>query len=124
MKSYVIDASTVGVGSPLMNEADALFAPELIDLEVANLLRKAVLRLDRSADEAGSMLAAWASNEIVRFPHAPYLDTIWRLRDDITAYDAAYVALTMHLGSTLLTADHRLAVAASRYCDVIAVRAP
>lgn len=121
MTSYVIDASAVGVGSPLIDKADALFAPELIDLEVANLLRKAVLRRQRSATEAESMLAAWAGNEVVRFPHAPHLSTIWRLRDNITAYDAAYVALTVHLGSTLLTADRRLAAAAGRYCDAITV---
>lgn len=121
MRSYVVDASAVGVGSPLIDTADALFAPELIDLEVANLLRKAVLRRHRNADEAGSMLAAWASNEVVRFPHASYLATVWSLRENITPYDAAYVALAMHLDATLLTADHRLAAAASRYCEVVVI---
>ena len=121
MRSYVVDASAIGIGSPLIDSADALFAPELIDLEIANLLRKAVLRHDRSADEAAAMLAAWAGNEVTRFPHAPYLGTVWTLRENITAYDASYVALTMHLGSQLLTGDRRLAAAAARFCDVIVV---
>ena len=121
MTSYVVDASAVGAGSPLIDGADALFAPEVIDLEVASLLREAVLRQHRTAEQAGAALAAWADNDVVRFAHAPYLSTIWKLRDNITPYDAAYVALTMHLGSTLLTADHRLATAAARYCNVVAI---
>ena len=121
MRSYVVDASAIGIGSPLLDDADALFAPELIDLEIASLLRKAVLRHERSADEAAVMLAAWAANDVVRFPHAPHLGTIWSLRDNITPYDAAYVALTMHLGSTLLTGDRRLAASASRFCEVVVV---
>jgi len=121
MTSYVVDASAIGAGSSLIDAADALFAPEIIDLEVASLLRKTVLRGLRRADEAEAVLAAWASNEVVRFPHAPYLSTIWSLRENITPYDASYVALTMHLESTLLTADRRLAAAARQYCEVVEV---
>lgn len=121
MKAFVIDASAVGTGSPLIDEADALFAPELIDLEVANLLRKSVLRHQRDAAEAGRILEAWAGNDVVRFSHLPYLDTVWSLRHNITAYDAAYVALAMHLGAVLLTADRRLAAAAMPHCEVIPI---
>ena len=121
MTAFVIDASAVGSDSPLLAEADALFAPELIDLEVANLLRKSVLRHERDPVEAGAILAAWATNDVMRFPHAPYLDTIWALRENITTYDAAYVALAIHLGATLLTADRRLAAAAAAYCEVAVV---
>jgi predicted nucleic acid-binding protein len=121
MKAFVIDASAVGTGSPLITEADALFAPELIDLEVANLLRKSVLRYEKDAAEASRILAAWAENDVVRFSHVPYLDTVWSLRHNITSYDAAYVALAMHLGAVLLTADRRLATAAMPYCEVIPI---
>lgn len=118
---YVIDASAVGEDSPLVDEADALFAPELIDLEVASLLRKSVLRHERDPAEAGRILADWATNDLMRFSHAAYLDTVWGLRDNITTYDAAYVALAMHLGTPLVTAGRRLAAAAAAYCDVITV---
>jgi predicted nucleic acid-binding protein len=121
MRSYVIDASVVGRDSLLVDEADALFAPELIDLEVANLLRKSVLRHGRNATEAGRILTAWAENDVMRFPHAPHLELIWKLRNNITPYDAAYVSLAVHLGATLLTADRRLAAAAGSYCDVVTV---
>jgi predicted nucleic acid-binding protein len=121
MTAFVIDASAVGSGSTLIDEADALFAPELIDLEVASLLRKSVLRHQKDVGEAGRILAAWAGNDVVRFSHTPYLDTVWSLRNNITPYDAAYVALAIHLGVTLLTADGRLALAAKPYCEVITV---
>ena len=121
MKAFVIDASVVGSDSPLLDEADVLFAPELIDIEVASLLRKSVLRHERDSDEAGTILEAWATNDVMRFAHAPYLDTIWALRNTITAYDAAYVALAIHLKAALLTADRRLAAAAAGYCDVVTV---
>lgn len=121
MKAYVIDASAVGSRSQLLDEADTLLAPELIDLEVASLLRKAVLRGLQTPDEAGSALSAWASNDVIRFPHAAHLPVVWALRHTITAYDAAYVALAMDLGVTLLTADRRLAAAAAHYCRVVTV---
>jgi predicted nucleic acid-binding protein len=121
MKAYVVDASAVGRGSPLIDEADVLFAPELIDLEMANLLRKSVIRHERDAADAAAILADWAGNDVMRFSHAPYLDTVWGLRHTITAYDAAYVALAIHLRAPLLTADRRLATAAAAYCEVIPV---
>ena len=121
MKAFVIDASAVGSDSPLIDEADVLFAPELIDIEVASLLRKSVLRHERDAGEAGRILEAWAANDVMRFSHAPYLDTVWGLRHNITPYDAAYVALAIHLAAPLLTADRRLAAAAAGYCDVVTV---
>ncbi len=81
----------------------------LVDLEVANTLRRLVRlgELDvRRADGAVSDLAALA---LVRFPHTPLLARIWELRDRLTAYDAAYVALAEELGAPLLTLDARLA---------------
>lgn len=119
MKAFVIDASVAAHDSPLIEEADVLFAPELIDLEVASLLRKSVLRHERDEDEAGAVLAAWAGNEVTRFSHVAYLDTVWALRHTITPYDGAYVALAIHLGAILVTADRRLARAARHYCEVI-----
>ena len=124
MMAFVIDASAVGSDSPLIDEADVLFAPELIDVEVASLLRKSVLRHERDAGEAGRILQAWATNDVMRFAHTPYLDTVWAMRNTITSYDAAYVALAMHLKAPLLTADRRLAAAAVDYCEVVTVDRP
>ena len=116
MTGYVIDASAY---DNVIDTHEPLFAPELIDLEVAALLRKAVLRGGKSADEASSDFVAWTGNSVQRVTHGPYLETVWALRHTITAYDAAYVALAMHLEVPLVTADRRLASAAAAYCEVL-----
>lgn len=116
MTSYVVDASAYQAAG--MDHADTRTAPELIDLEVANLLRKSVLRGDRSPAEATTAFTEWIENAVQRVPLAAYLPTIWSLRHSITPYDAAYVALAMRLELPLLTADRRLAAAASAYCEV------
>lgn len=119
MSALVIDASCVSSQSAVLTGADALHAPELIDIEVANILRKSVLRRERSPERAGSLLAAWARNAVVRHSHAHLLDAVWRLRGSITPYDASYVALASALDVPLVTADRRLAASASQYCEVV-----
>lgn len=46
---------------------------------------------------------------LTRYPHAPFVGRAWALRENITAYDAAYVALAEALDAPLLTTDGRLA---------------
>jgi len=53
---------------------------------------------------------------ISRYPHAPLLPRIWQLRDNLSAYDAVYVALAESLDATLLTGDRRLASGPGRRC--------
>ncbi|MCU1417910.1 MAG: twitching motility protein PilT [Schumannella sp.] len=118
MTGYVIDASAY---DNLIDTHEPLFAPELIDLEVAALLRKSVLRGGKSSDEATSDFVEWTGNAVQRVTHGPYLETVWALRNNITAYDAAYVALAMHLDVPLVTADRRLAAAAEAYCAVLQI---
>ncbi len=121
MNGFVIDASVAGSYSALIDDASALYAPEIIDLEFANLLRKSVIRRVREALDADEEIAAWAVNDVQRFPHAPRLPAVWTMRHNITPYDAAYVALAIELDVPLVTADRRLAAAAERYCEVILV---
>ncbi len=97
------------------------YAPDLIDLEYASALRKLVLRKELTSDEARDYVVEWASNALIRCSHVMLLPRIWELRDNITPYDAAYVALAEVLGVPLLTADLRLAAAAAAYCEVITV---
>lgn len=92
--------------------------PALADLEVASVLRRAVMvgRLDdrRSAQA----LADLAALPLRRAPHTPLLDRIWQLRENLTVYDAAYVALAETLEVLLLTADRRLSTAPGIDCEV------
>jgi predicted nucleic acid-binding protein len=55
---------------------------------------------------------------VTRYPHFVFLPRIWRLRDNFSAYDAAYVTLAQQLGATLLTRDARLASASAREVSV------
>ncbi len=84
-------------------------APHLIDLEIAHALRRGVFRGSIDASRAAAALALWGEVRIRRHSHRVLLDRIWGLRNNLTAYDAAYVALAEALGTTLVTADRRLA---------------
>lgn len=89
-----------------------LTAPELIDIEVLNALRK--------LDQAGAIPASRMAElptlmrglRIRKYRHASLIDGIWALRNNVTAYDAAYVVLARLLEATLATRDARLANAA------------
>lgn len=102
---------------------EALAAPELVDLEVSSVLRRqdrAGLLDTRRAQLAMGDLAALP---LRRAPHVPLLARCWELRDNLTAYDAAYVALAEALDTTLLTGHRRLARAAGPTCSIELQRA-
>jgi predicted nucleic acid-binding protein len=92
--------------------------PELADLEVASVLRRQI-RVgaidDRRARLALDDLAAMPAR---RAPHRPLLGRCWELRDNLTIYDAAYVALAEATRATLLTGDGRLADAPGPRCTI------
>jgi predicted nucleic acid-binding protein len=96
----------------------ALFAPELIDLEVASALRRQVTAGELTADRAAGALDDLAALPLSRAPHAPLLRRCWELRSNLTVYDAAYVALAEALEVPLITADVRLTRAPGLRCAV------
>ena len=114
----VVDASVVvdligrfrpqPIEALLWAEDTALAAPELLDVEVLQALR----RLDQDGAIPPSrtqMVELLQALRIRRFRHHSLLDGIWSLRKNLTAYDAAYVALARLLGGTLVTRDEKLA---------------
>lgn len=88
---------------------ETLHAPHLIDLEVAQVLRRYVSRGVLSEERAGEALQDHADLNLNRYPHDVLLGRIWELRNNVSAYDAAYLALAEVLGAPLLTSDARLA---------------
>ncbi len=97
---------------------ERLTVPELADLEVASVLRrqrKAGLLDARRARLALDDLAALPAR---RAPHRPLLPRCWELRDNLTIYDAAYVALAEAMNVTLLTGDQKLATAPGPRCPI------
>jgi predicted nucleic acid-binding protein len=87
----------------------SLHAPHLADVEVAQALRRYVREGDLDAPSAAAALEDLRALDVQRHSHEPLLDRVWALRDNLTAYDAVYVALAEALDTTLLTCDGRLA---------------
>ena len=97
-----------------------LHAPHLLDLEVAQVLRRYATAGDIEADRGLEAHADLADLPVTRYPHDLFLPRIWELRHNLTAYDAVYVALAETLSAPLLTRDARLA-SASGHSAVIEV---
>ncbi|HEX5658785.1 MAG TPA: type II toxin-antitoxin system VapC family toxin [Polyangiales bacterium] len=100
----------------------ALHAPELVVLEVVQVFRKA--RAAGRLTKARAQLAFDALLELrmQRYTHAPLLERVWSLRDNLSAYDATYVALAESLDVPLLTLDAGMAKAARHRAKVEVLR--
>lgn len=128
----VVDASVLapaladdGVDGDRVRERvrdEQLAAPELIDLEILSTLRRAVRsgRLDER--RSGQALDDLAALPLRRVSHQALLRRAWDLRDNLTAYDAAYVALAEALDALLLTADAAMGKASGIRCEVEVLR--
>jgi predicted nucleic acid-binding protein len=97
---------------------ERLSAPELLDLEVVSVLRRQVRRGEIDVRRAALALDDLAMLPLERAPHRPLISRCWRLRENVTLYDAAYVALAEAMGVTLLTGDRRLAGATGPECHI------
>ena len=97
---------------------ELLVAPEIVDLEVANAWRRDLLAGRIAKDRSQQAIDDLAAMRLFRTPHQPLMARIWELRHNLTAYDAAYVALAEALDATLLTADGRSTRAPSLRCEV------
>ncbi len=123
----VVDASATV--SALLNAGPArraladeqLHAPHLVDCEVANALRRGVAARRLEADAAWTALDRWRRLGVTRYPVTGFLDRVWELRENISAYDASYVALAELLDCSLLTADARLGRVPGTRCPITVV---
>jgi predicted nucleic acid-binding protein len=100
----------------------ALHAPHLVDLEVLSVLRRQASAGALDERRAGLAIRDLTDLPIARSPHLPFTRRSWELRDNLTPYDAVYVALAETLGCTLVTADARLSRAPGVGCPVEVLR--
>jgi predicted nucleic acid-binding protein len=121
----VIDASTVldlllntddaaAIADRVLVPGETLHAPHLLDLEVAQVLRRYAIAGALTDERGRQALDDLGNLPLDRYPHAVFLERIWELRHNLTAYDAAYVALAETLNATLVTRDAALATARHR----------
>ncbi len=118
----VVDASAVleillqtpaaaSVEARIFQRGQTLHAPHLIDVEVAQVLRKyaATNRIDPQRCETA--LGDWQLFPVHRYAHDTFIPRMWELRANVTTYDAVYIALAEALDAPLITRDRRLASA-------------
>jgi len=96
-------------------EQEALHAPEVVEPETLNALRKMSFRGLVTLRGATKAVADLGKIRLIRYPHEPLRPRMWELRDHLSAYDASYVALAGALGDVVLvTADRGMATVATR----------
>jgi predicted nucleic acid-binding protein len=106
----------------LQDDGD-LHAPHLIDVEVIHALRRLIAARELTEDRAADVRSDFADLAIVRYAHHPLADRMWELRRNLTAYDAAFVALAEALSTSLVTCDGRLARAGGHQAQIEVFRA-
>lgn len=118
----VLDASAVVewlLGRPLGDAVErrltegspSLHAPHLLAVEVAQVIRRYELQGVLTPERGAMAVGALGDLDVASYPHEPLLPAMWVLRQNLTAYDAAYVALAAAMQAPLVTLDRRLASA-------------
>ncbi len=95
----------------LFSRRQTLHAPHLLDIEIAQVIRRYSAAREIDADRGRAALADLVDFPIRRYPHDFLLSQVWELRNNLSAYDAVYVALAAALDAPLVTRDRRLAAA-------------
>jgi len=100
---------------------ETLHAPHLLDLEVAQVLRRYCMSGEMTLRRGIEAITDLLNFPLTRYPHDIFLDRIWGLRNSLTSYDAAFVALAESLPATLLTCDAKLAATSGHKASIVLV---
>lgn len=118
----VVDASAVlefllqtslgtRVEARLFRDGDEIHAPHLLDVEVAQGLRRLARAGEVASGRAVEAIADLADLDLHRHPHLDFVPRAWALRDNLSACDAMYVALAEAIEASVITCDRPLATA-------------
>lgn len=102
----------------LLGGGESLHAPHVLDVEVAQVLRRFEAAGSLTAERGAEALADLADFPLFRYPHDWLLPRVWALRQGVTAYDAAYLALAETLIAPLVTCDGRMASARGHHATL------
>lgn len=129
----VADASAIAevlLARPLANAVrialsphPELHVPEHFHVEVLSVLRRYAIRRELVGRRAAEALAALTDLRALTYPVIELADAVWDLREELTAYDAAYLALARRLDVQLVTLDKGLAKVAARERRLVALTA-
>jgi predicted nucleic acid-binding protein len=112
----LVDSGTDGRWAEALLTGDSLAAPHLLMVEAANILRRSVVSGAISAEQASMAHADLLDLRVELFPYPPFAARIWALRENVTCYDAWYVAVAETFNAPLATLDVRLANAPGPRC--------
>ena len=115
---FLLHSTASGELSRVIADQDVLAAPAVIDLEVLNTLRKLVQSRQINSEVAGRAVENYGDIRLELHDIRPMLKRVWDFRNNVTAYDAAYLALAEQLNVPFLTRDARLARSAPSNIDV------
>jgi len=117
--ALLADAGPDGTWAEHVLGREQLVAPHLMPVESANILRRAAARGEISADAAALAHADLLALRVDLFPYEPFARRVWELRENLTTYDAWYVALAEALGAKLATLDGALCRASGPRCGFL-----
>jgi predicted nucleic acid-binding protein len=110
--------AAAAIEARLFASPQTLHAPELIDVEVTQVLRRYSAAGQLDTERGRDVLNDLMDFPMKRHSHGVLLQRVWALRHNLSAYDAVYLALAESLGAALLTDDHRFVTAARRHSSV------
>jgi predicted nucleic acid-binding protein len=110
------------VETRLFHNRDTFHAPHLLDVEVTQALRSLVRAGDVGADRAQEALHDLTDLDLRRHPHTHFLGRAWELRENVTAYDAMYIALAEAIDAPLVTCDGPLSTTPGHAARIEVVR--
>jgi len=115
----LVDSGADGRWAEPLLTGDSLAAPHLLMAEAANILRRSALAGAISAEQASLAHADLLDLRVELFPYDPFASRVWELRENVTCYDAWYVAIAEAFNAPLATLDARLAKAPGPRCRFI-----